>query len=178
MFHKSVNGYQNFTDKIPEFASNYKREYQFIIGINKEFKYIIDKLDNLNNGLFESKTSHRIKNFMKRCLRAQERCKLKDISDLVFPIEYLGNINFMNSNFGYYKLRYDFFDDDDDDDDDEKPYPGFKELYDIFKKFFNQLNFECRDSDEHDSDEYDSDIDKLNFSFTASDLEDVLKTFE
>ena len=174
MFYKPTKFNHKFTDnKIPEFAKEYKREYQFIIGINKEFKYLINKLDNLNNGLFESKTSNRIKNFMKRFLRDQERCKLKDISDLVFPIEYLDNINLMNTNFGYYKLRYDFF------DDDEKPYPGFKEFYDIFKKFFNQLNFECCDSDEYDSDEYDSDSDReeLNFQFTASDLEDVLKTF-
>ena len=31
--------------------------------------------------------------------------------------------------------------------------------------------------DEYDSDEYDIDMEELNFSFTASDLEDVLKTF-
>ena len=39
---------------IPEYAKDYKKEYLFIIGINKEFKYILDKLDDLNSGLFES----------------------------------------------------------------------------------------------------------------------------
>ena len=96
---------------------------------------------------------------MKRFLKAQERGKLKDISDLVFPIEYLDNINFINKKFGYYKLRYDFF------DDDEKPYPGFKEIYDIFKKFFNQLKFECCDSDS------DCDREEFDFPYTESDLE-------
>ena len=84
------SNYQNCikstNNKIPEYAREYKREYQFIRGINKEFKYFINKLDNLNNGLFESNISNRIKYFMKRFLRAQEKGKLKDISE--FEIEY------------------------------------------------------------------------------------------
>ena len=85
------SNYQNCikstNNKIPEYAREYKREYQFIRGINKEFKYLINKLDNLNNGLFESyNIADRIKYFMKRFLRAQEKGKLKDISE--FEIEY------------------------------------------------------------------------------------------
>ena len=72
-------------NKIPEYAREYKKEYLFIRGINKEFKYFIDKLDDLNNGLFESHRADRIKNFMKRFLRAQEKGKLKDISNMVLP---------------------------------------------------------------------------------------------
>ena len=90
--YKTIMSYQTvgvsgFTssNKIPEYAREYKREYQFIRGINKEFKYLINKLDNLNNGLFESKLTDRIKFNMKRFLRAQEKGKLKDISDFVLP---------------------------------------------------------------------------------------------
>ena len=83
---------ENAINKIPEYAREYKREYQFIRGINKEFKYLINKLDNLNNGLFESNISNRIKYFMKRFLRAQEKGKLKDISDLVLQREDLNNL--------------------------------------------------------------------------------------
>ena len=43
---------ENANNKIPEYAREYKREYQFIRGINKEFKYFINKLDNLNNGYY------------------------------------------------------------------------------------------------------------------------------
>ena len=143
-------------NKIPEYAREYKREYQFIIGINKNFKYFINKLDNLNNGLFESNISNRIKYFMKRFLRAQEKGKLKDISDLVLQREDLNNLIFINTQFGYYKLRYDAF------DDNRKPYPGFKEIYDIFKLFFNQIKYEdfnilLPDSDSDSDDYYDSD---------------------
>ena len=141
---------ENANNKIPLYARDYKREYQFIRGINKEFKYFINKLDNLNNGLFESNISNRIKYFIKRFLRGQEKGKLKDISDLVLQREDLDNLIFINEHFGYYKLRYDAF------DDDSKPYPGFKEIYDIFKLFFNQINYNDFDSD---SDfDYDSDI--------------------
>ena len=172
---------ENANNKIPHYAREYKREYQFIRGINKEFKYFINKLDNLNNGLFESYIADRIKYFMKRFLRGQEKGKLKDISNFMLKTEDLDNLIFINKQFGYYKLRYDAFCDDNDyysDDDgngeylvDGKPYPGFKEIYDIFKLFFNQIKYESCDSD-CDSDEYDSDREELDLSYTDSDLED------
>ena len=175
-------GVSGFTskNKIPEYAKEYKREYQFIRGINKEFKYLINKLDNLNNGLFESNISNRIKYNMKRFLRGQEKGKLKDISDLVLQRDDLNNLIFINEQFGYYKLRYDSFCDDDfvygndsDDDSDDgngeylvdgKPYPGFKEIYDIFKLFFNQIKYEGFD--------IDSDSDIEDFDIVLSDSDD------
>ena len=38
-------GVSDFTsiNKIPEYAREYKREYHFIRGINKEFKYFINR---------------------------------------------------------------------------------------------------------------------------------------
>ena len=193
---KASGAYSEFesfikSNKIPEYAREYKREYQFIRGLNKEFKYFIKKLDDLNNGLFETNLTNRIKNFMKRFLRAQEKGKFKNISNFIFPDNILNNINFINQQFGYYKLRYDAFCDDSDDDDsnsfsdivgdydsdsdsdeynddsdddgngeylvDGKPYPGFIEFYDIFKKIFNQIkNESCYsdDDDESDNEEY------------------------
>ena len=54
------------TNKIPEYAREYKKEYLFIRGLNKEFEYFINKLDKLNEGLFESNIADRIKYFMKK----------------------------------------------------------------------------------------------------------------
>ena len=158
---------ENANNKIPEYAREYKREYQFIRGINKEFKYFINKLDNLNNGLFESYIADRIKYFMKRFLRGQEKGKLKDISEFVLPREDLDNLIFINEHFGYYKLRYDAF-----DDDDEKPYPGFKKIYDIFKLFFNQIKYEGFDSDSDIDIDSDSDIEDFDIVFPDSVIED------
>ena len=150
---------ENANNKIPHYAREYKREYQFIRGINKEFKYLINKLDNLNNGLFESYIADRIKYFMKRFLRGQEKGKLKDISDLVLCKEDINNLIFINEHFGYYKLRYDAF------SEDEKPYPGFKEIYDIFKLFFNQIKYESCYSDDESEYEDNNDIIFLDIDY-------------
>ena len=172
---------ENENNKIPEYAREYKKEYLFIRGINKEFKYFIDKLDDLNNGLFESHRADRIKNFMKRFLRAQEKGKLKDISGFEIyedDVDYLIKIK---REFSYYKIRYDalkenddgyYYNDDSDDDfadDVDDPYPGFENIYYYFELFFSKRNIEYEDSD---SDEYDSDSEELNISYTDSDIED------
>ena len=188
-----ISGSTQKKSKIPEYAKDFKKEWLYIRGINKDFVYLINKLDTLNHGLFESKTVVGIKNIMKRFLRAQEKGKLKNISNFILPSDITYNLNFINKNFESYKLRYDAFCDDDDfvygsdddsdddfvygsdsDDDsddgngeylvDGKPYPGFIEFYDIFKKIYNQIKDEDSDSDSdyedyeiilHDSDSDD-----------------------
>ena len=160
-------------NKIPEYAKDFKKEWLYIRGINKEFMYLINKLDLLNHGLFETKIVNRIKNIMKDFLRAQEKGKLKNISNFILPGDIICNLNSINKNFELYKLRYDAFCDDDDfvygsDSDDEndeylvdgKPYPGFIEFYDIFKKIYNQIKNEDSDSDsDYEDDDSDSDDD-------------------
>ena len=146
--------------KIPPYASKFKKEYLYIRGLNKELNYFLYSLDDLNNGLFETENSSRIKYIMKRFLRAQEKGKIKDISNLMFQINDIQNFINLNYSFDLYKMRYDAFcedsyyvsDDSDDDGDGEylvdgKPYPGFIEIYDIFKMIFNQLKYEDYDSD-------------------------------
>ena len=159
--------------KIPPYASKFKKEYLYIRGLDQDLKYFINKLVDINNGLFESENSSRIKYNMKRFLRAQEKGKLKDISNLIFPsydIDNIRNIIFISEQFELYKIRYDAFCDDSDDDSDDdidddgngeylvdgKPYPGFKEFYDIFKMIFNQIQYKDCDSDsDSDSEDYD-----------------------
>ena len=155
----TLSNYQNCikstNNKIPEYAREYKKEYLFIRGLNKEFKYFIDKLDDLNNGLFESHRADRVENFMKRFLRAQEKGKLKDISNMVFREDDVDNLIFINEPFRMYKIRWDYFNDSDDSDDSDEDdvdvvdddsddedvadgknvYPGFKEIT-IFLNYF------------------------------------------
>ena len=159
------------TNKIPPYAREYKKEYLFIRGINKEFKYFIDKLDDLNDGLFESHRANRIKYFMKRFLRGQEKGKLKDISEFCISYNDIDNLIFINDKFRMYKIRYDYFNDNDDndyfyqddsdDDDDEdvvdgkNVYPGFKDIYDVFELFYSKIKHEDCDSDcDSDSDSF------------------------
>ena len=165
--------------KIPIYASNFKREYLFIRGLNKYFECFSKKLDSLNHGLFESNTSNTIKKYMKRFLRSQEKGKFNNINNFIIPsydIDIIRDIIFINENFECYKRRYDFFCDNNIDDyynkDNEyfvdgKPYPGFKEFYDIFKMIFNQIKFNYYNS----YSDSDSDREEFDFPYTESDFE-------
>ena len=63
-----TSNYQNCikkTNKIPEYAREFKNEYLFIRGINKEFKYFVDNINEASRGLFEYHRVDRIKNLLK-----------------------------------------------------------------------------------------------------------------
>ena len=174
-------------NKISPYARDYKKEYLFIRGLNKEFEYFKNKLDKLNDGLFESNISNKIKYNMKRFLRGQEKGKVKDISNLMLPRYDVDNLIFINDQFLMYKIRWDFFNssddsdgsddvdvdvgiddsDDEDEDDGKNVYPGFKEIYDIFELFFSKIKYEGCDSDS-DSDS-DSDIEDFDIILPDSD---------
>ena len=81
-----ISGSTQKHSKIPEYAKDFKNEWLYIRGINKEFVYLINKLDLLNHGLFETKIANRVKNIMKELLRAQEKGKLKNISNLFYQV--------------------------------------------------------------------------------------------
>ena len=104
------------SNKIPEYAKEYKREYLFIKCLNYYLSQFSKKLEDINNGLFETKLTKEIKYYMKRFIKKQENKEFKNISNLKFPDNFLIHINFMNDNFDCYKLRYDAFCDDDDED--------------------------------------------------------------
>ena len=132
--------------QIPAHAKLYAREYQLVKGISNEYNYLKTKLDDLNDGLFESPRAKRIRYFIKVYLRGMEKGKFGNISNLELEKEDLENLLFFVRQYKYYKIRQDFF------DDDEKPYPGLTEFYDATFKFYNKLT-ECYDSDsDSDSD--------------------------
>ena len=172
------SNYQNCiksTNKIPEYAKDYKKEYLFIRGINKEFKYFYNHLDEVNDGLFKSKRSDSLCYLIKRFLRGQEKGKLKDISNFVIYEDDVKYIIKIKKSFDLFKLRYDACKEiiDDDDEPFVLPYPGLENIYYYFELFFSKLNIEYADSDsDSDSYEYDIDCEESNLSYTDSDLED------
>ena len=107
------------SNKIPEYAKEYKREYLFVKGLNLQFEYFNKKLEYLNNGLFETELAKEIKFYMKGFLRRQKENKFKNLANIIyFPDNFLDHIYFINQNFDCYKLRYDAFCDDSDDYND------------------------------------------------------------
>ena len=77
-------GVSGFTskNKIPEHAKEYKREYQFIRGLNKEFKYFINKPEDVSGyEFFHNLHVKKIIKLLKMFLRNQENGILsKDLS--------------------------------------------------------------------------------------------------
>ena len=115
---------ENENNKIPPYAKNYKKEYLYIRGLNKEFKYFYNHLDEINDGLFKSKRSDRLCNLIKRFLRAQEKGKLKDISELM-----LSKYDYVFIQDFYLNLCYEieFYDN-----------PSYKEFFDLLKKIITK----------------------------------------
>ena len=50
-----------FTKDIPDYAEDFKNEYLFILGINNEFKYFLDDMNEATRGLFENFRVDKIK---------------------------------------------------------------------------------------------------------------------
>ena len=57
---------ENANNKIPEYATNYKKEYLFIRGINKEFEYFVDYMEDPNREKFCIPKVDRFRNIIKR----------------------------------------------------------------------------------------------------------------
>ena len=79
------------SNKIPEYAREYKREYLFIRSLNKEFEYFINfmRYDDVE---YKPHKVDRIMGFVKTFLRAQQKGRLKDISDFEFDYDDIYNI--------------------------------------------------------------------------------------
>ena len=69
------------TNKIPEYAREFKNEYLFIRGINKEFKYFVENINEATRGLFKNHRVDKIEKFIKKFLLAQKLGYLNDVSN-------------------------------------------------------------------------------------------------
>ena len=147
---------KNENNKIPEYAREYKREYLFIGGLNKEFKYFINKLDDLNNGLFESNISNRLCNLIKRFLRGQEKGKLKDISEFEIEYDIVFNLNKIKNKLNNIDQYLDFILNCYHKEDliFINTYPGFIDFYYYFNLFFTKLNIKYENDSDSDSDDF------------------------
>ena len=60
---------------------DFNNEYLFIRGINNEFKYFVDNINEAYCGLFENHKVDNIKKFIKKFLSAQKLGYLNDVSN-------------------------------------------------------------------------------------------------
>ena len=127
------------TNKIPEYVRDFKKEYLFIRGINKEIKYFVDNINDATTGLFENDRVDRIKYFIKRFLKGQERGKLQDISSFVLR-NY--DISFMEDLYLIIIYEIDF---------EEVDKSDYRDFYELFCKFYEKIKIVYYDDDD---DEY------------------------
>ena len=91
-----TSNYQNCikkTNKIPEYAMDFKNEYLFIRGINKECEKFVKKLD-VDAKIFDTSQAYQLMLYFRRFLKAKELGYLEDSSDFKFEES---DINFIES---------------------------------------------------------------------------------
>ena len=149
------SNFQNYitkTNKIPEYARDYKKEYLFIRGINKMCLNFISKYETDSRKLFVSEYYDSIKYFIKRFLKGQERGKLQDISSFVlrnYDISFIEDL--------YLIIIYEI-------DFEEVDKSDYRDFYELFCKFYEKIKIvyydddddECVYSDSEYSDSEDS----------------------
>ena len=133
-------------NKIPEYAREFKNEYLFIRGINKEMdNFVVNYLSDCSE-LFVSSYNDRIKFFIKKFMKAQELGYLKDTSCFKFKECDVENIVFL-----FERMHFDFEEDEEFVDGNPDDFPGYRDFYEFFCKFYNKINFDpCSDCDDSD----------------------------
>ena len=160
--------------KIPDYARDYRNEYLFIRGINKTCGEFVKRLDE-DGKIFDSPQANKLMLHIKKFLKAQEIEYLNDISELYFKEEDVRFIESLELRLDDYTDLYcDYysfqFDQEKYDNNVENDYPGFKEFFEYFCRFNNEIKIkELSYSDfernlsyldyDSDSDDYEIDSD-------------------
>ena len=172
---KNISGAIPETSHILKYAREYKREWQYIRWINKEFKYFEDNIFEVTCGLFQNPRVNRLTKNIKKFDLYQKKGKFKDISDKEILAEDVCYIIKMKKNFNNFDQYINFVKEYYDEDDQAfiDPYPGFKNIYDVFELFFSKLKIKYKEvifiESESESDS-DSDV-EVEFILPDSDVE-------
>ena len=76
----------------PDYAKDFKNEYLYIIGINNEFKYFLDNMNEATRGLFENFRVDKIKKFIRKFLLYQNSGYFKDLSNFEIKSSDIKNL--------------------------------------------------------------------------------------
>ena len=139
-----VSGITGF-NKIPEYAREFKNEYLFIRGINKEFKYFVENINEATRGLFENNRVDKIKKFIKKFLLAQKLGYLNDVSNFEIERSDVDNLIKIKKIFINFNQYIQFCKDCFDDELFIDPYPGFKNIYDDYEIFCSKFKIKYED---------------------------------
>ena len=170
------------TNKIPDYARDFRSEYLFIRGINKTCGEFVKKLG--REEIFKSPQADRLMLYINRYLKAQQLGYLSDNSKIYY--EYKDVISIESSELqlddyrDLYCDEYSYeFDEEKYDNNVENDYPGFKIFFECFSRFQDKLNVDYDKIKIYDSDS-DSD-DEINWidsdDDSGVDSDDILSVF-
>ena len=128
------------TNKIPEYASDFKNEYLFIRGINKSCEDFVKILDS-EREIFNSPQANKLIFYFNKFLKAQEIEYLNDISEFYFKENDVKFIIILecqlddNMDLFYDPDSYEF-----DQLKYENDYPSLREFFKCFERFKKKIN--------------------------------------
>ena len=169
-----INNTNNYNNKIPEYARDYKKEWLFIRGINKSCGMLITKIVNSaysDKKLFSSPGVKSLVRDFRKVLAFERMGKLKNISELKFKYNAANNIECLVEQLDNYRDLYVDpgsyeFDEESYEKNIDKDFPGFRKLFDaiclfndkikIYEEEYNGSIF-VSDESESESEESESD---------------------
>ena len=156
---------------IPDYAKDFKNEYLFIIGINNEFKYFLDNINEATNGLFNNFRVDEIKKFIGKFLLYQNSGYFKDLSNFEIKSSNFKNLikikKFFNDFNNLIKCRKECY--SGDEQNFIIPYPGFKNIYDDFELFCSKFKIKYEADDRFWDYNADRDRDRYRYRYCFSD---------
>ena len=153
--------------KIPIYASDFKREYQYIRGINRAIafmsdimeKEVLDTYVKIDGDIISNKFDTLMK-FIKRFLRATENGKFKDISNFEFGYVDIDNIYEVKFSIDYYLSVIQHYYDWSRGLNDKSLVSRYERYKHDLELFLSKINLKLQDTGDSDSDsDSDSDCD-------------------
>ena len=156
---------------IPDYIKDFKNEYLFILGINNEFKYFLDNMNEATRGLFENNKVDKIKKFIEKFLLYQNLGHFKDVSNFEIKSSDIKNLIKIKKNFNDFNRLIEYKKDcyDGDEQNFIVPYPGFKNIYDDFVLFCSKFKIKDEADDRFWDYNADRDRDRYRYRYCFSD---------
>ena len=158
-----------FIKDIPDYARDFKNEYLFILGMNNEFKYFLDNMNEATRGLFENFRVDKIKKIIEKFLLYQNLGHFKDVSNFEIKSSDVKNLIKIKKNFNdfnkFIKYKKDCY--HGDEQNFIVPCPGFKNIYDDFELFCSKFKIKYEADDRFW--DYNADRDRYRYRYCFSD---------
>ena len=179
-----TSNYQKFikkTNKIPDYAREYRSEYLFIRGIDTCFKFFWDNTCKADKGIFQNNRVEIIKKKINKLDQAQRLGYLNDISnmeideqDVFYSSSLLEELNdftdyYVDDDWEFDQERFDRFVDRD--------FPGYKNLVECIELFHSKFKM-VFDKNKIKIIWPDSDSDSDDDGVDSDDIKDILNGCE